>query len=180
MERSISFLAIGLIFGAGIGFLVAAGNGITLDGHGHADPAAHDHSDPAQHADGMAHDDAAAHDMATMAHAHDETLDLPAGDAAPRLGVQVTPDPASGWNLQVTAENFRFAPENASTSDAPGEGHAHVYVNGTKIARLYGEWMHLATLPEGEVAIEVSLSSNGHKLITVDGVPVSATVTLQN
>jgi len=36
MDRRLSMLLIGLLFGGGIGFTIAAGNGVTFDGHDHA------------------------------------------------------------------------------------------------------------------------------------------------
>jgi hypothetical protein len=39
--------------------------------------------------------------------------------------------------------------------------------------------MHLADLPKGEVEIEVSLNSNSHSQLVVDGVPVSASQVIQ-
>jgi len=158
MSRSLALFAIGLVFGGGIGFLTAAGNGVTLDGH--------DHSDPAHHGGGSG---AATHD-------HSALVNSPSGPEAPSVEIHVTPDAMSGWNLQVETKNFRFAPEHASGADQPGEGHAHVYVNGEKITRLYGSWLHLADLPEGESEVKVSLSSNSHGTIAVDGVPVEARV----
>ena len=51
-------------------------------------------------------------------------------------------------------------------------------VNGEKIGRLYGRWMHIGALPEGEVEVKVSLNSNSHGVIAVDGNPVEAAVTV--
>ncbi|NIZ14751.1 hypothetical protein [Phaeobacter sp. HF9A] len=161
MSRSLSLFAIGLVFGGGLGFLVAAGNGITLDGHDHGDHG-HGQASPAE----------------TMAHEHSATVDIAAGDSAPSLEIALTPDPMAGWNLHVMPQNFRFAPEHASSKDIAGEGHAHVYVNGTKIGRLYGNWMHIGALPDGEVEVKVSLNSNSHNGITVAGQPVEASVTV--
>ncbi|TMV09634.1 hypothetical protein FGK63_00770 [Ruegeria sediminis] len=158
MSRSLALFAIGLVFGGGIGFVTAAGNGVTFDGH--------DHSDPSHHAGAGGHD-------------HSTVINLPAGPNAPGVKIQLTQDPMAGWNLHVMPRNFRFAPENASTDDRPGEGHAHVYVNGTKLARLYGNWMHIADLPKGEVEVAVSLNANGHSPFAVDNVPVSASLTVQ-
>ena len=61
-----------------------------------------------------------------------------------------------------------------------GEGHAHVYVNGTKIARLYGTWMHIGSLPPGDVEVRVALSSNDHKALAVNGQPVQVAVAVAN
>jgi hypothetical protein len=154
----LGLFAIGLVFGGGLGFVLAAGNGITFDGHDHGDPSAHA---------GMDHG-SADHEMA-----HDTPLEVSAVDA-PEVTLLLTPDPMTGYNLQVRTRNFEFAPQDASLADVPGEGHAHVYVNGTKIARVYGEWMHIESLPEGEVTVEVTLNSNDHRPLAVAGHKISA------
>lgn len=161
MDRSLALLAIGLVFGGGIGFVIAAANGVTLDGHDH---------------DG--HNTASTEHAEHAGHAHGNMLSLPTGSDAPKLDITVVKDPMSGWNLHVKTENFRFAPDRASLSHVAGEGHAHVYVNGAKFARLYGPWMHIAALPEGSVKIEVALNTNDHRPFAIDDVPVSATVTI--
>lgn len=149
MNKPLALLAVGLILGGLTGFMFAAGYGITLDGHDHGDHASHGE-----------------------AHKHGEVLALPAGPNAPSLQMMVTPDPASGWNLHVMASNFKFSPENASRDHVDGEGHAHVYVNGKKIARLYGPWMHIADLEPGENTVTVTLNTNDHRAIGVDGQPL--------
>ena len=162
MSRSLALFAIGLVFGGGAGFVLAGANGITFDGHDHSDPSHHSVSN----AEAIAHD-------------HSTPLNLTDGPDAPSVEIALTQDPMSGWNLQVLPQNFRFAPENASATDNPGEGHAHVYVNGEKLARLYGNWMHIAELPKGAVEVEVSLNTNGHSPLAVNNVPVSAKTTVQ-
>lgn len=161
MNRLFSLFVIGLLFGGGIGFTIAAGNGITFDGH--------DHSNPAHH--GMDHGDAA-HAMM-----HDTPLDVPAADA-PQLSIMLHPDPMAGWNLHVMTDKFEFSPQNASLENVTGEGHAHVYINGTKHSRLYGAWAHLENLPKGEVEISVSLNTNDHRPLAVDGTPITASQTI--
>ena len=165
MDRSIPLLLIGLVFGGGLGFTLAAANGVTLDGH--------DHADHGQHA-GHAMAPASGHG----AHGHDTLLDLAAGPTAPSLEVELIPDPASGWNLHMKTANFRFSPENASRAHVVGEGHAHIYVDGVKLGRFYGPWVHLDGLPEGAREIEVTLNANDHRPLSVGGTPVARTVTL--
>ncbi|MGR3761983.1 hypothetical protein ACUXV3_17945 [Roseobacteraceae bacterium NS-SX3] len=208
MDRSIPLLLIGLVFGGGIGFTVAAANGITLDGHDHGDPAhhgsaaAHHTAHDAAHAHGAplalpsgpgapsvalkaVKDPAAgwnlhiaaenfryAPERASLEHAH--------GPGAPSVALKAVKDPAAGWNLHIAAENFRYAPERASLEHVPGEGHAHVYVNGEKLGRVYGPWLHLGSLPEGEVELKVSLNSNDHRPLAVDGALVEARTVIQN
>ncbi|MGC1497546.1 MAG: hypothetical protein WA790_17215 [Sulfitobacter sp.] len=169
MDRSLALFAIGLVFGGGIGFVVAAGNGITFDGHDHGDPAAHG-ATQMDHA-AMGHGDM---DHASM---HETPLNVPA-ENAPRVAVVLKPDPMTGYNLHVTVDNFAFNPQGASLAHVPGQGHAHVYINGEKLSRLYGEWMHIAALPKGEVTVEVTLNSNDHRPLSVNGAPISASSTL--
>ena len=157
MDRKIFMLLIGLIFGGGIGFLIAAGNGVTLDGHDHV----------ADHGGG--------HDHAALA-----SIVLPVGDTTPTLSAQLVKDPTSGWNLQIETTNFRFAPENASTAHVTGEGHAHVYVNGAKIARIYADWYHIDHLPTGDVMVEVALNSNDHRELVVGAKPLRVGVKVTN
>jgi hypothetical protein len=169
IDRSIALLVIGLIFGGGIGFVIAAGNGITLDGHDHS-----------QNLAGHAGDHAAAHANGDDSHTmlHDQFVSIPPGSDAPRLNIELTPDPVSGWNLHVIAQGFRFSPRNAGGPHIPGEGHAHVYVNGQKIARLYGPWLHLDALPDGPATIRVSLHANDHRALAVGQKPIVASATI--
>lgn len=119
-------------------------------------------------------------DHSAHMHAHGDALMLEAGDDAPTLAIDVTPDPVSGWNVNLKTSNFAFAPSRAGADHVPGEGHAHIYVNGEKIARIYGDWFHIDTLPAGPVEIEVTLTSNDHRALMVGETPLSATVSFDN
>ena len=164
MDRSVAMLLIGLVFGGGIGFVVAASQGVALEPHDHANPAHHSGS-AAQGEHGLAHE-------------HGDPIDLAAGADAPTLAVTLTPDAKAGWNLHMQKTNFRFSPENASGGHVPGEGHAHVYVNGVKVMRAYGDWVHLDALPKGETTVAAALYSNDHRPLTIDGAPISQEVTI--
>ncbi len=83
----------------------------------------------------------------------------------PSFEVQVLRDPVAGWNILIVTD-LRFAPENVSTHHVEGEGHAHVYVDGVKVSRIYGMWHHLDDLGPGEHEIRVELSNNDHSPIT--------------
>ena len=160
MDRRMMLLVIGLVFGAGIGFLTAASYGVTLDGHDHAT------------------DHGSGHGADHSAHGAHAALDLPADAAAPTLSAMLHKDPKSGWNLQLSVTNFAFAPQSASRDHVAGEGHAHVYVNGNKLARLYGPWMHLPALPTGEVELRVTLNANDHSPLVVGDQPMTRVVSI--
>ncbi|MBD3665539.1 hypothetical protein [Sulfitobacter aestuariivivens] len=159
--RTLALFAIGLAFGLGIGFVTAAGMGVTFDGH--------DHSNAAHH--GAAPDG----DHVKM---HDTPIEVDAA-TAPTLAIDLIRDPKAGYNLHVMVENFEFSPRQASRDHAPGQGHAHVYVNGVKQGRLYGPWVHLDGLPKGTVAVEVTLNSNNHQPLAVNGEPIRAATMLE-
>ena len=164
MNRALAMLIIGLVFGGGLGFVLAAANNATLDGHDHAT----DHG-----GGGIESHEAGSHD-------HGETVSLAPGPNAPTLAARLIADPVSGWNLELVTTGFTFAPEHSGGAHVAGEGHAHLYVNGTKTARLYGPWAHIASLPEGEVEITVTLNTNDHRTLTIGDTPLAATMTLGN
>lgn len=96
----------------------------------------------------------------------------------PTVQLVVHKDPKAGWNLQVKTAHFRWAPERASTTHVIGEGHAHLFIDGKKITRLYGEWTHLPALRPGTHTIRVTLNANTHEDYTVNGAPIAATQTV--
>jgi len=112
----------------------------------------------------------ASHTHTGHTHDHERTE---ASTPYPSVDLIVHKDPKSGWNAQIIVENFTFAPERASTQDIPGEGHAHIYVDGEKINRVYSEWYHLGKLESGMREVSVLISSNEHKELTRNGEPIS-------
>ena len=176
--RQAALYGIIALFGGLGGFLIAAGNGITLDGHDHG--ADHGTHQSATHHMGI--DKQQNHDVQHNAskHAHDTPLELGMSDETPTLSIALHPDPMSGYNLQLIIENFRFSGQNASLDHIEGEGHAHLYIDGVKIARLYGDWTHLAKLPDGAQTMTVSLTSNDHRALTVNGVKLEASLSLSD
>lgn len=158
MTRLLAIFIIGLGLGGGGGFLVAGSEGVTFDGHVHDD-----------------------HNQWTAitekpAHIHHSFLNVPAV-GAPTLSIQMSKDSTAGWNLQISTENFRFSPKQAGHAHVENEGHAHLFINGTKHSRLYGEWVHIGVLPEN-AKVEVTLNSNDHRALSVEGQPISAELTL--
>lgn len=161
MRTHLLALLIGLLFGGLAGYMFAAsGDAARLALEGGAPGAA-----PPRHHAGDGHE----------GHSHGEMRDLPAGPDAPALDLEIAADPDGGWTLHVTTENFRFAPAAAGGAHAPGEGHAHVYAGETKLARIYGPWHHLASVPEGTGSLTVTLTGNDHRPLAVDGEPLAVT-----
>lgn len=137
-------------------------------GDGHGDPSA----DPgAGHGGG--HGDNPGHHPG-----HHSSLEIPAGVPIPQVSLTAMPDPMGGWNLHIETENWTFAPERVNDTSLPTEGHAHLYVNGVKLTRLYGHWYYLEGLPPGDHTLTVGLNANGHEALTVQGEPIEASVSI--
>ena len=116
----------------------------------------------------------AQHSHTSHEHSHDESVEVPENMPVPKLSMVITQDPFKGWNVRLITENFRFAPEHAGLEHVFGEGHAHLYVDGEKIARVYGEWYHIEKLAPGQREITAGLYTNQHQSYAVQGEPISA------
>lgn len=96
------------------------------------------------------------------------TIDISKDPIIPEItDFKILKDPMSGWNIYVQVRNFRFAPEHASQPHQQGEGHAHLYINGNKIARLYSNWFHIPEFLKDKNEIKVTLNSNDHQTLTI-------------
>lgn len=98
--------------------------------------------------------------------------------AKPTLDTAIHADPVGGWNLNVKTSNFTFDAAAAGRGNVEGNGHAHVYVNGMKLGRIYGDWHHIASLPKGRHEISVSLYANDHSGLALDGAKITSTSTV--
>ncbi|MXZ97484.1 MAG: hypothetical protein F4017_06780 [Acidimicrobiaceae bacterium] len=111
-------------------------------------------------------------------HDHGGSIEVAEGVPVPTIEIEVTEDPVEGWNLRVLTTDFRIAPENVSTAHVDGEGHMHLYIDGEKVSRLYGEWHHIGPLAPGEHEVRVELSANDHSAMAVDGDIIDATAVI--
>lgn len=111
-------------------------------------------------------------------HKH-KTLEIPVGQPVPSVNLIVHPDAMRGWNLEVKVSNFKFAPEKVNQESKATEGHAHLYINGKKLTRLYGSWYYLSSLEPGSNKITVTLNTNGHEDLVNKGKPIEATKIIQ-
>jgi hypothetical protein len=99
-------------------------------------------------------------------------------ETAPNATLDIQKDLTGGFNVQVVTTNFVWRPEMASMQHVPGEGHAHVYLDGRKIMRIYNEWFHLNTYQfstkSGEQLLSIEFVGNDHAPYTIQGLPVGA------
>jgi len=151
--RPLMLFIIGIVFGTAGGFLLSGGLEASGMGHDHAD-----------------HDEAAAHDHAS--HDHAALAEWPANIDAPQIALTAWPDGGGAVNLRIDAPGFAFTPEEVNGENSPGTGHAHVYVDGVKVARVYGAYVHLPEVPTGSV-IRVTLNANDHSEWAIAGAPLA-------
>ena len=97
---------------------------------------------------------------------------------APTVALSASPDAVGGWNVHLETERFRFAPEHVNGENVLGEGHAHLYVDDKKIARMYGPWFHIVKLRPGTHTIRVSLHTNNHANYVIGDEPIAAGIEL--
>ena len=111
---------------------------------------------------------------------HEQVIKLVSSASVPGIEIELIEGLHGGWNLHLMTQNFVFSPENEGKAHVDGVGHAHLYINGEKVARLYGPWYHIKDLPKGKHKIKVALTSNNHSEYAVDGTPVADTMVLIN
>ena len=110
-----------------------------------------------------------------MDHEHSKNVEW-VRDELPSLNLRVMPHDSYGWVVIYNANNFTFNAENASSRHIQGEGHAHLYVNDVKTARLYGEPYYLRDLNMGTNTIRVTLNANNHLSYVSNGLPIEKNV----
>ena len=99
-----------------------------------------------------------------------------AAENAPAVQVLAEEDELGGWNVTLVTENFEFTPTAVNEEDVEGTGHAHIWVDGEKIGRVYSNYYHLPSLGAGEHEITVTLNTNMHMDYAVDGEEVRGTI----
>jgi hypothetical protein len=103
-------------------------------------------------------------------HEH-KTVIISEDQPIPTIDLVVHQDTIKGWNLEVELNNFIFTPEMVNQENELNKGHAHLYINGEKVTRLYGNWYYLKELPVGKNEIRVIINTNQHEeLIYQDNV----------
>lgn len=93
--------------------------------------------------------------------------------------VLISKDAMSGWNLLIKTHNFKFSPELVNQDHLPGHGHAHVYINNEKFARVYAPNFHVPELLGDKNIIKVTLNANGHEALTNNSKSIAVEMAIQ-
>ena len=151
-------------------YLAVYGNNVTFDGHKHLAAPLSSYSELTN--------------LRTHAGNHEKMHDSPihinTNIAVPTITAKLERDPVSGFNLNLETRNFTFAPELSGLKHKDGMGHAHLYVDGQKIARLYGNWFHISEIPKDAKSLEITLNSNNHRPFFVNNSIISSIISLEN
>lgn len=125
-----------------------------------------------------------------MDHSH-MPINVPAKTPIPALSLQLNKDAMSGYNLILTLQHYHLIPPppnvlsmadlmKVAVSDSSGfiEGHAHLYVNGRKIQRVYGENVHIPQehFKKGINTVSVTLNNHGHMYWVANKKKILATI----
>ncbi|MCG6903334.1 MAG: hypothetical protein LJE68_11710 [Rhodobacter sp.] len=108
---------------------------------------------------------------------HSSGYDVPTGEAQPSLALSVKPDGES-WQVLAETHDFAFSKDAADGPHQAGTGHAHLYLNGLKLQRMYTPEARIGALPDGQHEIRVTLNTNDHRAYLVNGAPVTASVNI--
>jgi len=129
-----------------------------------------------------------------MDHSH-LPIAVPSNITTPALSLQINKDTMSGYNLHLQISNYKLMPPpsditnmadlmSATVHKESGfiEGHAHLYINGIKIQRVYGLDVHLPKkhFKQGLNTVSVTLNNHGHMYWTVDDKKVVSTLYLDD
>ncbi|GGW19335.1 hypothetical protein [Streptomyces capoamus] len=98
-------------------------------------------------------------------------------DDAPQVGLEVTPDPAGGWDVRLAFRHFRCSAPTARPAAVTGRGFARLFVDGRGVARLHGTAYHLAAgvVPRGTHEVTARLYADDGTVWAVRGKPVEST-----
>ena len=102
-------------------------------------------------------------------HQH-KSKDIGQGTLVPKIELRVFRDVMDGVNVHIEVANYVLNAPDLSTKSISSEegilqGHAHVFVNGTKRQRLYGNDIHIpqSWLKDGVYQVAISLNSHQHE-----------------
>ncbi len=88
----------------------------------------------------------------------------------PKIDGWVKQDEMGNWMLKIDTKNFSFTPEKLGSDEQRiNEGHAHLYINGEKKNRIYGQYYDLGALEPGGYKVKVTLNTNNHKVLMYNG-----------
>lgn len=112
---------------------------------------------------------------------HQEQRIVPYDAAVPQLGLELVADDSDGYNLRIIIRQFHLEPpfdRDKPRAEPFLRGHAHLYLNGTKLTRIYGSDIHLPArlFRAGINSLQLSINDHGHAVWAIEKEPIQATL----
>ncbi len=92
-------------------------------------------------------------------------LRLPGDVPEPRVAMDLEARADGTWRLRIDTEDFTFTSLCVTEAAAVPVGHAHVIVNGVKVASAFHPVVDLGALPPGEHDVTVVLRGQDHRAL---------------
>lgn len=106
-------------------------------------------------------------------------LRLPSDTLQPALDLDLRPQEDGRFLLRIVTRNFTFTDICVSDADAVPVGHAHVIVDGVKVASAYDPVVVIGPLAPGAHEITVVLRGQDHRALLGEDGLVKADVTIE-
>lgn len=114
-------------------------------------------------------------------HEH-KMIQMPENIKEPKLNLVLNRDEKSGFNLEIVTQNFELEPpeKRGCCDKSILEGHGHIFINGKKIYRAYGPYIHLPgnLFKPGINQVMVSLNDHDHNTWSRGSKMVMSTVVI--
>ena len=108
-----------------------------------------------------------------------EFIEIPQSHTVPTIKGAITQNSSGTWLLEIITDHFSFTPKKIGSDKVNyNEGHAHLYMNGEKVNRIYGNYYNLDYLSPGTYQFKVTLNGNNHGVFTHNGEEIAFTQTL--
>lgn len=110
---------------------------------------------------------------------------IPEQAMVPSISFKLMPDMMDGYNLILKTNHFNILPPLMGEADLLEkngaqilQGHAHLYINGEKMMRLYGENIHIPAnwINRGINSITVSVNNHMHGTFTQEDREIQSTL----
>ena len=102
--------------------------------------------------------------------AHGSKHEVPSDEAKPSVTILPSSElSADGLRIDIDVSDFEFIRVPDDAPHSPGRGHAHLYLNGLKLGRLYEPTASVGALSPGKYFLRIVLNTNDHRAYSVNG-----------
>ncbi|GFE66728.1 DUF305 domain-containing protein [Litoreibacter roseus] len=101
------------------------------------------------------------------------TVQLPPDQPEPQIDVHLTKADGKTWDLHIDARHFTFSAVCTTDAESGSIGHAHIYIEGKKVAAAYAPVVSLGDLPAGQHVLRIVLQAQDHRTIVGVNGPIT-------